>query len=147
MSISNYFTFRNKVNRCSKPDQFIDNLICKKMKMLKIYFNFLFVVSLVGDRWDSSPRYKDSYLSGDGLGYVMFKLLETLKKIASSVLIFVGTEYTQRNFETRRHFSDLRSDKDLMCIYLLSYGFIKMETKKCGVKVFITGILQSVRHH
>lgn len=31
------------------------------------------------------------------------------------------------------------SDEDLM--YPLSYGFIKMETKKCSVKVFITYIL------
>lgn len=31
------------------------------------------------------------------------------------------------------------SDEDLM--YPLSYGFIKMETKKCSVKVFITYML------
>lgn len=63
------------------------------MKMLKIHFDFLFTVSKLGidhvlvlDTRNPVSRF------GGVLGDVRFKILEILRKIASSVLIFVDGE-------------------------------------------------------
>ena len=50
-----------------------------------VHFNFLFLFPKVRNRWGSSLRYKESYYSlfGGVLENVMFKVSETLRKMAS----------------------------------------------------------------
>ena len=70
---------------CSSVDTRIKIFYCIKIAcVFKIYFNFLFLFPKVRNRWGSSLRYKESFsLFGDVLENVMFKVLETLRKMAS----------------------------------------------------------------
>lgn len=66
------------MDRCSEPDHFIDDLICRKTKMVEMYLDVLFVGSKLGLDGILVLCVKIPVcVFVDRSGYGMFKLLET----------------------------------------------------------------------